>query len=270
MSSRNLILIPSLIALFIAGCDSNNAESSTDNPSMVLIPAGEFRMGFSQKKFAHDLKYFEHVVYLGSYLIDKYEVTVANYLECIAKNECRQLKSPWPILSDEEYIKALNNSEPITLTNWHDASNYCIRMGKRLPTEAEWEKAARGPKYFINPWGNKPVKQGAASVGLGGPTKVGSFPNDMSPYGVFDMGGNVSEWVADWYSKTYFQRSPKNNPKGPDHSKIKTIRGGHWRLAIGSDIQKTNYLSVVRSGNIPDWISGTLGFRCAKTAATTK
>lgn len=230
MSSRNLILILSLIALVIAGCDSNNAESSTDNPSMVLIPAGDFRMGFSKKKFAHELKYFEHVVYLGSYLIDKYEVTVANYLECIATNKCRQLKSPWPILSDEEYIKALNKSEPITLTNWHDASNYCILMGKRLPTEAEWEKAAKG--------GNKGFK--TMYAGNDDLFKVG-FVRDNSPItssivgklapnelGIYDMSGNVGEWCYNWYSENYYALSPKENPQGPKNGDFKIVRGGSW------------------------------------------
>ncbi len=264
MSPPNYVLVSSFLVILAMGCGSDSSGRSIDNSQMILVPVGEFRMGFNQNEFSSDKKYFEHIVYLDNYLIDKYEVTVANYLECIANNKCRPLKSPWPILSDDEYIKTLSKSDPITLINWNDANKYCSWMEKRLPTEAEWEKAARGTKFPKNPWGNEPAKQGDASVGLGGPKRVGNFPNDKSPYGIFDMGGNVSEWVSDWYSKTYYQKSPRNNPKGPAHAKLKTIRGGHWRQAIGSDVQKTNYLSIIRSGYSPDWISGTLGFRCAK------
>ena len=231
---------------------------------MVYIPAGEFIMG---SKDGEDNEAPVHTVYLDAFWIDKYEVTNAQF-----KKFCEEAGYKG-IITQPGFLNDYPNFPVMNIT-WYDAMDYAKWAGKRLPTEAEWEKAARGTDRRKYPWGNeKPnaddiyrANYRAASLKADGfeyAAPVGSFPENVSPYGVFDMAGNVWEWVADWYDAKYYTYSPKLNPKGPKVSPIfgKVMRGGSW------DRPARSMRCARRYGNDGpgDWFSD-VGFRCAKDA----
>ena len=222
---------------------------------MVYIPAGEFIMG-TEKGKGDNSEYPQHTIYLDAYWMDKTEVTNAMYQKCVDAGICLPSTYADPSRSHPEYTKP---DLPIMEISWFDARSYCKWVGRRLPTEAEWEKSARGTDGRIYPWGNSYDCSIANTDELCDPYKdnapVGSFPEGASPYGVLDLAGNVSEWVADWYKFDYYVHSPYRNPLGPETGQNKVIRGGG---SFGPLIR-----SARREQVRPTYRHFAMGFRCA-------
>jgi len=222
---------------------------------MVLILAGEFTMGSENGE--NDEKP-AHTVYLDDYYLDIFEVTNLSYSACVVAGNCA---AP----ADASYY---NNRQyanhPVVHVDWDMAQTYCLWRGARLPTEAEWEKAARGTEALIYPWGNS-VDASFANYfdAIQDTSEVGSYEKGRSIYGIYDMAGNVWEWVADFYDENYYRTLPPNvrNPLGPSSpNKYHLMRGGSWRddaNQIRSFNRRRLFYNVY--GN-------NLGFRCAKDA----
>jgi len=230
--------------------------TSKDGAPMVLIPAGEFTMGDNQG--ADDEKP-AHRVALNAYYMDKYEVTVAQYAKFL---EATGLEAPlqWTIMNQPKHQK-----RPVVYVDWADAATYCKWAGKRLPTEAEWEKAARGTDGRTFPWGNDPPTRLHANYGKeewndhAAVNPVGILEDGKSPYGIYDMAGNVWEWTSDWYDKDFYKNSPAQNPNGAVSGEYKVLRGGSW------DDHPQGLRSAGRDYYEPTDRDYDIGFRCAKT-----
>jgi formylglycine-generating enzyme required for sulfatase activity len=204
-------------------------------PPMVFVPAGEFTMGSSDAdKDAYGDEKPQHTVYLDAFWMDKYEVTNAQYKKCVDAGKCSRPSESKSYTRSSYYGNASFDNYPVIYVSWNDAKTYCEWAGKRLPTEAEWEKAARGADGRIYPWGNTfDISKVNAERKVGDTTEVGAYPAGASPYGALDMAGNVWEWVADWYSANYYASSPRNNPTGPSSGQYRVVRGGAW-LNLGA------------------------------------
>jgi sulfatase modifying factor 1 len=242
----------SLFILVLLLC---NIIKSQDVPqNMVLIPAGEFTMG---KNTANPTDWQpEHKVQIDAFYMDQYEVTNKQYYEfCKATNN--QLPELW---GQSLYKCSLDYPDnPVVGVSFFDADKYARWVGKRIPTEAEWEYASRGglPASFF-PWGDQ-TDSTKANYGkkYKSTLKVGTFkPNG---FGLFDISGNVWEWTSDNYGDDYYSNSPNQNPKGPVTGRFKVIRGGSWHS--GAMCIQTYY----RNGLSPSWIDFGVGFRCAKS-----
>ena len=232
--------------------------STMDGAAMVYVPKGEFMMGGS-----YVVPEYIHSVNLSAFWMDKFEVTNEQYARCVKAGACP------PPASSKSYDDPAFKDHPVIYVDWDAAKNYCTWAGRRLPTEAEWEKAARGidkrtfpQKAF--PWGSAISCEYANYDGnkcVGGTTPVGSYPEGVSPYGALDMAGNVWEWVSDWYDENYYTlNNPPTNPQGPSTGEHKVLRGGSW-------ISTWNYLRVTdRWRNLPSYTSDFIGFRCAMSA----
>jgi formylglycine-generating enzyme len=232
---------------------------SDEHQDMVLVPRGEFVMGSKEHRDEA-----LHNVVLDAYYIDKYEVANRDYREFM-KATGHAAPAYWddPRLSKPE--------QPVVGVNWYDASTFCEWKGKRLPTEAEWERAAKGPEGHSHyPWGHH-LDPSKANYGqnVGRTTAVDSYPEGVSGFGAYNMAGNVFEWVSDWYDPNYFQVSPALNPQGPaagmnfaNQGPVKVLKGGSW-LAPSSSLHTSH-----RFWNQPENNSyGVgLGFRCAMSA----
>ena len=282
-----------------------------DGAPMVLIPAGEFLMGSTTTTIEEwskiddcgpakqcDLsdEFPQHAVMLDAFLIDKVEVSNGQYVKFV-----QAAKHRVPVNPNGPQDRSRNVWEggkvppaaanlPVVNVDWHDAKAYCEWAGKRLPTEAEWEKGARGPDGQVFPWGpdwDRTLLNSASmwaaqdlmsyeawsgwwdakgfelleAKTLAGVLKPGgSFPGGASPYGVHDMAGNVSEWVADWVGPDFYQASPDRNPTGPATGEKRALRGGSWyNHANGTR-------AALRRDAFPNHRANTIGFRCAKGA----
>ncbi len=239
--------------------EARPAPSPGETPipeEMVRLPAGYFLQG--TKAGGYD-EQPERRVYLDAYSIDRYEVTNHQYQLFVTATGHRKAAPP------SRYAKNLSRmrgpNQPAVYVSWEDADAYCRWKGQRLPTEAEWEKAMRGADGRLWPWGNEPAPMaanwGLAKDGFEATAPVGSFRQDVSPFGVADGAGNVMEWVADWYLEEAYRSSPDRNPKGPEHGVYKVLRGGGY-TTTGMDVRITS-----RSRMVPDFRDDTIGFRCA-------
>lgn len=230
---------------------------SHDNAPVVLIPSGEFAMGSDR---GQDDEQPVHRVSVRAFYLDASEVTVSRYAEFLTSQ-----KSDPPFKWNEATAGSHEN-KPVIGVNWYDARDYCRWVGKRLPTEAEWEMAARGTEGRIYPWGSVHPTKGHANAGqtkwrgYDTLTNVGRYEPGKTPNGVYDLAGNLWEWVADWYDPTYYQYSPSDNPRGPSAGPLRSLRGGAWN----------NDSKTIRSANraayAPDARRNDVGFRCAREA----
>jgi len=250
---------------------------------MMFVPAGEFRMGATDQQFNDAVAQMKsicstcrtdfindekplHTIYLDDYWMDKYQVTNAQYKKCVDLGKCQPPNPTKSRTRDSYYGNAQYDNYPVIYVSWYDAQTFCEWVGKRLPTEAEWEKAARaastdsgdGRNY---PWGHEYDQSRVNSRHtVGDTTSVGSYPRGASPYGVMDMVGNVWVWVADWYDANYYANSPRDNPKGPSVGEYRVQRGGAWgSLMIQMRV-------AFRFGGSPEDREDYIGFRCATSS----
>jgi formylglycine-generating enzyme required for sulfatase activity len=234
-----------------------------DTMKMVIVPAGEFIMGSPEN---------EHPVWLNYFYIDETEVTNKMYMTCIKSGGCKPKRFIMGTPKRPNYIIDYPDY-PVVWVDWVDAQAYCNWVGKRLPTEAEWEKAARGTDGRKYPWGNDDPDCSMANFWnnsaycIGDTVKVGSYKNNISPYGALDMAGNVWEWVSDWWGPNRYSKADYINPKGPSTGKIKLYRGGTY----GSDISGLLTYDVYPEewGKWPEetlenQANETVGFRCVR------
>jgi formylglycine-generating enzyme required for sulfatase activity len=223
---------------------------------MAEVPAGEFMMG-SQTGDSDEQP--AHKVYVDAFSMDMYEVTVGQYSAFLQTTGVNS-PSDWKAMNQPAYQK-----RPVANVDWADAAAYCKWAGKRLPTEAEWEKAARGTDGRLYSWGNDPPTQRHANYGKtksnnhGVLAPVGTLEDGKSPYGIYDMAGNVWEWVSDWYAGDYYMNSPSHNPTGPASGESKVLRGGAW------DSDPQHLRSTLRYFHRSGHQHKNYGFRCAKT-----
>ena len=311
-----LAILPVLSVLVVAGSSAepmptitpqSEGDRSTLIPlpdrhtmvQMVLVPGGKFIMGASSKEQEQILQFGlppnwmdrikplvessgpPHNVYLDSFYISKYEVTNRQYEAFVEATG--HMPPSYPLFARAQFTHL---DQPVVGVSWHDANAFCTWAGMRLPTEAEWEKAARGSEGLVYPWGhawdtsksrsadsiaNRPLetfnvwRSWRRNMRLvhgseARPAKVGSYPEGASPYGVMDMAGNVWEWVADWYDPHYYTESPERNPKGPPTGQRRVLRGGGW------NVPKVAAYSWLRETFMPPHDKrGVTGFRCATT-----
>lgn len=283
-------------------------KTGSDGATMLFVPAGEFILGGTGASLDRILETYPgldwlvtktkkistdtepgRTIYLDGYWIDQTEVTISQYKNCVQSGKCKEV-APQSGHNFDEYMPKYNDPNyenfPVTYVNWEMASTYCSWAGRRLPTEAEWEKAARGSDGNLFPWGNDfPTYEHINNQPLGCednpftmpgftapncvsdlPTgevvDVGRYPKGASPYGALDMGGNVSEWVADWYSAEYYANSPDSNPQGPDIGKAHVVRGGNYTSVFDDGELFITLRGSQEDGQKFAFWSGR-GFRCA-------
>lgn len=234
-------------------------SAQVDQAPMGVVPAGASWMGIDGLQGLDDERP-RHLVLLQAYAMDLYEVTVGRYAMFLRKTG----RTP-PLFWDTADLNE-HADRPVIGVDWEDADAYCRWAGKRLPTEAEWERAARGTDERRYPWGNHTPTTELANYAIGARFSysqtlmpVGHYEQGTSPYGMYDMAGNVWEWVQDWYGANYYEVSEKQNPRGPDEGQFKVLRGGSW-----SELPKY-LLTYGRFKLSPNTKNSYTGFRCAKS-----
>jgi len=258
---------------FVADAQSLQAviapPKGKDRAPMVEIPSGSFPMGVppGDRDGGRD-EYPRHEVLLDTFWIDQFEVTNGRYIEFVKsaghrvpQNPTNPTRNLWQGDSITESLA----ERPVINVDWFDADAYCKWAGKRLPTEAEWEKAAKGTSDRRFPWGNveptaKHLNYNQRWIGEKTLMPVGSYEAGKSPYGVYDVVGNVWEWVNDWYDARYYEKSPSKNPTGPQEGTKKVIRGAGWQ-------NETPTVRIfTRVDSDPTMRNESTGFRCAADA----
>lgn len=252
------------------------AKLAQASPS-VTVPEGWFLMGTTRKDndpFGLETQYDDtespqRRVWLDAYEMDRDEVSLAEYLAHLRQqhrqppDELQRLI--WHVISIHAMPDYVLARWPALYMTWAEAEDFCQARGKRLPTEAEWEKAARGSDGSLFPWGQAAPEPGLAIFGkyhaheIPLVAAVDSGEEGRSPYGLHHMAGNVAEWVRDWFGFDYYAMIPERNPPGPSSGRYKGVRGGSWK-------SKPNMLrTATRGGSPPDQRSPTIGFRCAQS-----
>ena len=287
----------SLCLLFLAISPLPSATGADVSADMALIPPGEFTMGSPEGSDGFSDERPERRVFLSGYFLDRFEVTnqaYAAFVQTTGHRSPANTSQAATLWTNNRPIPAIEH-HPVVNVSWEDADAYCRWAGKRLPTEAEWEKAARGTEGRRYPWGNDwdfamansasywaqrtiEFSSGAdwdafwvrgegarlaKEKGLQGEVltmPVDSFPQAVSPYGLFGMAGNAAEWVQDWYDPNYYKNAPLTDPPGPIRGAIKAMRGGSW-LKPAASLRTSDR----DWGTMDSRPSGT-GFRCAKDA----
>jgi formylglycine-generating enzyme required for sulfatase activity len=259
----SLVVFSSLVESASAQLDrlrkSKTVEPSTVSETpLVTIPEGEFTMGVDGTQALEDERP-SHRPWLDTFAIDLHEVTTVQYAAFLSTAN-RPVPWQWETVNFSQH-----SDRPVIGVDWFDADAYCRWKGQRLPTEAEWEKAARGTDGRLYPWGNQVPTKELANFALGARFSysqvlmpVRSYEQGKSPFGLFQMAGNVYEWVQDWYAANYYEVSSSWNPQGPDQGQFKVLRGGSW-----SDLPK--YLLTYGRFKLPPTTKNSYtGFRCAK------
>jgi len=245
---------------------------------LLTVVEGPFIMGTartSHEPFSFDLQYDDteqpqRRVWLNQYEIDRDEVSLGEYLMWLRQ---QQRHLPEEVRRLIDHVTTIHALPPKTLARWpalyvtwSEASDFCRAQGKRLPTEAEWEKAARGDSGNLFPWGQRPPTPALAMFGqyhvheIPIVASVDSGEEGRSPYGLHHMAGNAAEWVEDWFGIDYYATMPDRNPHGPANGRYKVVRGGSWKSAPA--LLRT----ATRGGASPDQRAATIGFRCARSA----
>lgn len=239
---------------------AQDAHEEPVQEELVSIPAGPFIRGTDHDGFDERP---QRTLLLDAFAIDRYEVTNFQYQQFVEATGHRKSGPPSRYAKNMSKMRGVN--QPVVYVSWEDAEAYCQWKGRRLPTEAEWEKAMRGTDGRLWPWGNVEQPGGAnwarVQDGHEVAASAGAVPTDSSPYGVMDGAGNVMEWVADWYAESYFAEASEQNPQGPDSGTYRVLRGGGY-ATTGADVRITS-----RSKMVPDFRDETIGFRCAVSGA---
>ena len=250
---------------------------TADGMTLVYVPAGKFYMGALEYDEQSNQDEFPlREVNLDAFWIDRTEVTNAMFAAFLNTKGVETAGGlPWYEVSSPDaqifvrgplwVVEDGFEDHPIVEVTWEAANAYCEWVGRRLPTEAEWEKAARGPEGLIYPWGDEPPNCGLVNFWTGstfcaeGAASVGSFPAGASPSGALDMSGNVWEWTSDWYDERYYQNAANDNPTGPTSGNAKVFRGGAWESG------PRNLRASDRNMDHTNAARYRLGFRCAVT-----
>ena len=254
-----------------------NIAALASSALMLTVVEGPFIMGTartSHEPFSFDLQYDDteqpqRRVWLNQYEIDRDEVSLGEYLLWLRQQQRHLPEEVRKLIDHVTTIHALSPETlarwPALYVTWSEASDFCRTHGKRLPTEAEWEKAARGESGNLFPWGQKPPTPALAMFGqyhvheIPIVAAVDSGEEGRSPYGLHHMAGNAAEWVEDWFGIDYYATMPDRNPRGPANGRYKVVRGGSWKSAPA--LLRT----ATRNGTSPDQRAATIGFRCARS-----
>jgi serine/threonine-protein kinase len=257
-TSTNLPPTATLTPISILGIGSTQI-SPKDGMTLLYVPEGEFTMG---SDIGDDNEQPVHSVYLDAFWIDQTEVTNAMYVLCVQAGTCQPPKYAKSSYTHTSYYgNSQYDDYPMINVDWNQAKTYCEWAERRLPSEAEWEKAARGTDGRTYPWGNDAPDSNLLNYGItmGDTTEVGKYPAGASIYGALDMAGNVWEWVMDRYDSNYYSNSPSHNPQGSASGQYRVLRGGSW-LSYSSFVR-----SSVRDWDTPVFYDYRIGFRCVRS-----
>ena len=233
---------------------------------MMYVPAGKFSMG-SPNGTGNSNEQPQHTVFLDAFWVDRTDVTNAMYAVCVKAGGCKLPYSTASPTRSVYYGNAQYANYPVINVDWNMAGAYCGWVGKAsgvivsLPSEAQWEKAARGTDGRTYPWGDGSPDKSLLNYNnqVGDTSMVGSYPSGASPYGALDMAGNVWQWVSDWFDEAYYVNSPASNPPGPSSGSARVLRGGAW--ASSEDLVR----SASRLTHDPVLGNSLFGFRCVRT-----